>query len=114
MPPRKGANMNPKSINNLKPIAKGEVKNPYGRKGKDGKGGLSLKNEFKRFIENMEEADRDAVWAGLWMRATTGDVSAIKLFVELNDEKIVSDAPPATDNGPKIIIQIPEIEKPNE
>ena len=108
---KKGANLNPASLANLKPIAKGECRNPHGRKGADGKGGITLKGEFRDYIKNATKEQRDAVWVGLWNKAMSGDVAAIKLWVELNGERIVDDVQVDTgSNGPKIIIQMPAME----
>lgn len=112
MAQKKGGNMNPASLANLvPPIAKGEVRNPNGRKGKDGTGGVTLKGEFKRYLQGRSVEERDAVWTGLWTKAMLGDVAAIKLWVELNGEKIIEDVQVDTgDKGPKIIIQMPPME----
>lgn len=103
--------INPASLANLRPIKEGEVKNKFGRKGKSGTGGLSLKGEFRDYIQNATKEQRDAVWVGLWNKAMSGDVAAIKLWVELNGERVVDDVHVDTgSNGPKIIIQMPAME----
>ena len=71
---------------NLKPIAKGEVRNPYGRKGKSGLGGVSLKTSFKAYIASLDKYAQNDVWEGLYRRCCSGDPAAIKLLVSLNDE----------------------------
>lgn len=112
---KKGANLNPASLANLKPIAKGECRNPNGRKGKDGNGGITLKGEFRNYIKNISEDERNAVWTGLYTKAMLGDVAAIKLWVELNGERVVEDVQVDTgSNGPKIIIQMPAMENNDE
>ena len=98
--------VNPASLANLKPNKGGEVANIYGRRGKSGTGGLSLKNEFKKFITNISEDERNAVWTGLYTKAMLGDVAAIKLWVELNGEQ-VNEQVQVQDNGTRIIIQMP-------
>lgn len=110
MSQKKGGNLNPASLANLvKPIEKGEVRNPYGRKGKDGKGGITLKGEFRNYIQNISKEERDAVWLGLYTRAMSGDVAAIKLWVELNGEQ-VNEQLVQSESGAKIVINIPKAE----
>lgn len=91
-------------------IKPGEVKNPYGRKGKDGMGGVSLKKEFKAFLNRMTTEERDAVWMGLMTKAMMGDVPATKLWVELNDEQ-VNEQRVEAEAGAQIVINIPTIEE---
>lgn len=98
--------LNPTGIANLKPVVKGEVRNKYGRKGKDGNGGFSLKESYRKFLSTLDEDAQNAVWTGLYIKATSGDVSAIKLFVEMNGE-IVNEQVQVQDNGTRIIIQMP-------
>lgn len=90
-------------------IQKGEIKNPWGRKGKDGNGGVSLKNEFKAFLNRLSQDDRDAVWAGLFSKAMMGDVPALKMWVELNGEQI-NEQLVQSESGAKIVINIPKAE----
>jgi len=90
-------------------IKPGEVKNPYGRKGKDGTGGVSLKNEFKSYLNRLSQSERDAVWTGLFTKAMLGDVPALKMWVELNGEQINEQKIEAT-AGAQIIINIPQAE----
>ena len=110
MAQKKGGNLNPASLANLKPIAKGECRNPYGRKGKDGTGGITLKGEFRDYIKNATKEQRDAVWVGLWNKAMSGDVAAIKLWVELNGEQVNEQKVEAT-SGAQIVINIPPAEE---
>jgi hypothetical protein len=111
MAQKKGGNLNPASLANLKPIPKGTCLNPNGRKGADGKGGVTLKSEFRNYIKSITTEERNAVWAGLYSKAMMGDVAAIKLWVELNGERVVDDVQVYTgSNGPKIIIQMPPME----
>ena len=46
--------LNPNSIKNPKPIKKGEVRNPYGKSGKDGKALM------KELLDNITESGRSA------------------------------------------------------
>lgn len=78
--------MNKKSLDNLKPIKPGEVHNKYGRCGKDHKGGFSLKTAMKTFLAALDDKQRNNFFNGLYTKATGGDVQAIKLMAELNDE----------------------------
>lgn len=91
-------------------IKKGEIKNPYGRKGKDGTGGVSLKQEFKNFLNRLSPDERDAIWIGLMTKAMTGDVPATKLWVELNGEQVNEQKVEAT-SGAQIVINIPPAEE---
>lgn len=94
-----------KSLANLRPQKAGEPSHgPNGRKGNDGKGGFSLKQHLKKMLAQMEPADRDAFMSGILMKASTGDVAAFKLILEMNDElqQVV-----AEDNGVRISIQMP-------
>lgn len=107
MAQKKGGNISPASLANLvPPVAKGEVRNPHGRKGKDGTGGITLKGEFRDFIKRVSKDERDAVWIGLMTKAMQGDTQAIKLWVELNGE-VVNEQVQVQDNGTRIIIQMP-------
>lgn len=108
MAQKKGGNLNPKSLANLvDPIKPGEVRNPYGRKGKDGKGGITLKGEFRDYIKSISAEERNAVWIGLYTKAMLGDVAAIKLWVELNGEQI-NEQLVQSESGAKIVINIPK------
>lgn len=98
--------LNPAGIANLNPVKKGEVRNPYGRKGANGAGGFSLKESYRRYLSTLDEDAQNAVWTGLYLKACGGDVPAIKLFVELNGE-IVNEQVQVQDNGTRIIIQMP-------
>ena len=78
-----------KELANLKPMKKGDpCRGPNGRKGNDGKGGVSLKTEFKQWLNATPKADRDGIWFGLMQKAKSGDERAIKLWVELNGEVV--------------------------
>lgn len=110
MAQKKGGKLNPASLANLvPPVAKGEVRNKFGRKGKDGTGGITLKGEFKKYIQNISEDERNAVWTGLYTKAMLGDVAAIKLWVELNGEQVNEQKIEAT-SGAQIVINIPQAE----
>ena len=103
--------MHPNSLANLRPQKAGEpTVGPNGRKGNDGKGGFSLKQHLKKMLANMEPADRDAFMSGILMKASTGDVAAFKLILEMNDElaQIATE-----DNGVRISIQVPAKEDQN-
>lgn len=102
-----GSGSNPVSKANLIPAKPGDIKNPNGRKGKDGTKGLSLKNEFKQYINRISADERDAVWTGLYTKAMMGDVAAIKLWVELNGERVVDDIATETDTGIRVNITLP-------
>lgn len=83
--PRKHT-QNQKSLDNLVPLKKGQVLNPWGRKGKSGTGGVSLKNSYQKFLNMLSPEHRQAIWDGLYRRACSGDATAIKLMVTLNGE----------------------------
>lgn len=85
-PDKKGKDVKKSSISNLRPIQKGEVRNPYGKRGKSGFGGFSLKNNLKCFLSMLTPTQRNNFFNGLYTKATEGDVQAIKLMAELNDE----------------------------
>lgn len=90
-------------------IKPGEVKNPYGRKGKNGTGGVSLRTEFKAYLNRLSVDERDAVWAGLYNKAMLGDVPALKMLVELNGEQVNEQKIEAA-SGAQIVINIPQAE----
>lgn len=98
--------LNPAGLANLKPVQKGECRNPWGRKGKQGDGGLSLKESYRKFLNHLSEDEQNAVWMGLYTKAMLGDVQAIKLFVEMNGEQ-VNEQVQVQDNGTRIVIQMP-------
>lgn len=91
-------------------IKPGQVLNAAGRKGKDGTGGVSLKQEFKNFLNRLSPDERDAIWIGLMTKAMTGDVPATKLWVELNGEQVNEQKVEAT-SGAQIVINIPPAEE---
>lgn len=80
--------MHPNSLANLTPVQKGQILNPDGKKGKTGDKGLSLKASYKKYINSLPASDHDKIWAGLFHKCRTGDVAAIRLLVELNDEQV--------------------------
>ena len=99
--------VSPASLANLIPAKDGDIRNKYGRKGKDGLGGFSLKMHLKMMLNKMEPDERDGFIAGLLLKASSGDVAAFKLVLEMNDEltQVV-----AEDNGVRISIQMPPME----
>lgn len=101
--------MNAKSLQNLVPAKKGEVRNKAGRAGKNHDCGVSLKLGFKRFLNKLSPDERDAMWMALYGKAVTGDVKVIELMVKLNDE-IFGDSEVREDTGTRIILQIPELD----
>lgn len=101
--------MHPNSLANLTPVQKGQILNPDGKKGKTGDKGLSLKASYKKYINSLPPSDHDKIWAGLFHKCRTGDVAAIRLLVELNDEQ-VNEKITAEDDGARIIIHIPKQE----
>lgn len=74
------------NVENLTPFEKGKVSNPYGRRGKSGKGGFSLKTSFKNYLRTLDADSQRAIWVGLHTKAASGDPAAIKLMFELNGE----------------------------
>lgn len=76
------------SLANLIPIQPGEVRNKYGRAGKDGTGGFSLKATLKNYLNNLPKAEKDNFFSGLYRKVREGDVAAIKLIAELNGEMV--------------------------
>lgn len=101
---------NPKSMANLKPTKKGDVLNPYGRGGKDGTKGLSLKNLLKARLAKMEKDEIDSFFEGLLLKARDGDHQAMKLLLLMNDEPLESVKVEA-ESGVKISISIPPKEE---
>lgn len=99
-------NGNPKSMANLKPTKKGDVLNPYGRGGKDGTKGLSLKNLLKARLAKMEKDEIDSFFEGLLLKARDGDHQAMKLLLLMNDEPLESVKVEA-DTGVRIQITMP-------
>ena len=97
----------PAQLANLKPAVKGQILNPTGRGGKEGKGGFSLKTLLKNTLAKMEPSEREVFLAGILQKAAMGDVPAFKLVLEMNDEltQVV-----AEDNGVRISIQMPAME----
>ena len=100
-----------KSLANLKPVQKGEIRNPYGKKGEDGNGGFSLKTTFKHFLSNLTPDKIEMIWKALYKKSLEGDSKSIELMVKLNDEvlearanmlaneQIVINIPPKDGNG---------------
>lgn len=100
---------NPKgNVKNLKPIQPGECRNPHGRKGKDGTGGMSLKGELKAHLNRLTQAQRENFFNGLIAKCIEGDVNAIKLATLMNDEPLEAVRVDAeADNGVRISISMP-------
>lgn len=88
--------------------------NPWGRTGKDGTKGFSLKSSYKRWLKTLPPEEQNKVWSGLFLKAKRGDIAAIKLFIELNDEvinsqRLLPDEVGGTTN--QLIINIPAKEQ---
>ena len=81
-------------------------RNPWGRRGKSGKEGLSLKNSYREYMGQLDDDERDAIWRGLVMKGRMGDVPAIKLIIELNGEQ-VNEKVVIPDDGTRILIHMP-------
>ena len=97
-----------KELANLKPVRKGEIRNPNGRRGKDGLGGFSLKEHLKRMLAKMGPDERDAFISGLLIKAAGGDVAAFKLVMEMNGE---GDGITQEDGGLRINVTLPPKEE---
>lgn len=100
--------VSPVSLANLKPAKDGDIRNKYGRKGKDGLGGFSLKMHLKQMLNKMEPDERDGFIAGLLLKASTGDVAAFKLVMEMNGE---GDGITQEDGGLRINVTLPPKEE---
>ena len=92
----------------------GNSLNPWGRTGKDGTKGFSLKSSYKRWLKTLSPEEQNKMWNGLFLKAKRGDISAIKLFIELNDEvintqRILPDELAGTTN--QLIINMPAKEE---
>ena len=99
-------NVQPASLANLKLYQKGGVANPYGRGGKDGTKGLSLKTNLKNRLAKLSDAERESFFDGLLAKGAEGDVNAIKLMLMMNDEPLEQIKVEA-DTGVRISIQMP-------
>lgn len=100
---------------NLKPIKKGQVLNPDGRKGKNGKKGFSILGAFRNQINNeMDPMDFKMILNGLCDKAKAGDTKAIELLIKINNEKIEADNNNAQFNGPTLIIHMPKKDEPSD
>ena len=74
----------------LIPMKKGDpTRNPAGRAGKSGTGGLSLLASYRKFINEAPPGMVQGIWMGLVSRAQAGDTKAVELIVRLNQEAIV-------------------------
>jgi hypothetical protein len=104
--------MSPNSLSNLRPIVSGEVRNSWGRNGKDGNGGMSLKSSYKEYINKLPNTEHDKIWSGLFQKCRSGDVAAIRLLVELNDEQI-NEKMVISGNGLGVVI-LPQKEEPKD
>jgi hypothetical protein len=98
------------SLAALKPIKKGEVRNPYGRRGKSGCEGFTMKGLLKRTLERLTDQARESLLLGLIAKARVGDVQAIRLITELNDELLGTAAvlKDAVDEGVRISVSVPK------
>lgn len=77
-----------KRMANLKPVQKGQVLNPNGRKGKNGDKGFSFVETWRQTLQRMDPVDRDNILLGLLRRVIEGDLNAIRLAVDLNLEQV--------------------------
>ena len=102
--------LNPASLANLNPVKKGECRNPYGRRGKDGKGGFSFKETLKSYLSKLDQETKDNFYIGLFSKAAAGDVPAIKLLAELNDE-LTTNAQIDVGSGAQVVVMVPPIDK---
>lgn len=91
----------------LKPCTKGEVRNPYGRKGKSGTGGLCLKKEYANWMASLSEDQRKLVWNALYIKACNGDIQAIKLLVSMHNENPDYMPEETADAAPTVTIVMP-------
>jgi len=105
--PSDGSKRSHPGSENLKPAKPGDVRNPWGRAGKNGMGGLSLKTNFRNWLNRIPEAQRQAIWDGLYRKACSGDAAAIKLMVSLNDECPDFQPDTTTDTSNQVTIVMP-------
>jgi hypothetical protein len=105
--------LTPAQLANLRPMQKGQpTVGPNGRKGNDGKGGVSLLASYRKFIQDAPPGMTNAIWMGLAAKAQSGDVKAIELFVRLNGESIVSETNTnEIASGTQVIINVPKMEE---
>lgn len=98
---------NSKSLENLKHAKKGEpTRNPWGRKGKNGLGGFSIKSGAKAFLSLLDEEQRTNFFIGLYNKCLDGDVPAIKLMAELNSE-LDSNPKVEVGSGAQVVVMVP-------
>lgn len=98
------------SLAGLKPAKKGDVTNPWGRRGKSGCEGFTVKGLLKRTLERLTDQARESLLLGLIAKARVGDVQAIRLITELNDELLGTAAvlQGAVDEGVRISVVMPK------
>ena len=108
---RPNQRVNERSLANLVHIPKGKCMNPNGRAGKDGKGKtrLTLKGMMTTFLDTLSEDQRNLFFMGLYSKAINGDVQAIKLMAQLNDEFNTTTQVEVGDSA-KVVVMIPKIE----
>lgn len=81
-------------IENLKPVEKGEIRNPYGRAGKSGDGGLNRSTIVKKWLTAIEKiknpitkqsenlTQQDILVLSMISSARKGNVSAYKALID--------------------------------
>lgn len=105
---KRGNKPSAKSLANLRPAQKGEVRNPWGTKGKNGDS-LRLKQSYRDFMTNISDKDKIAVWQGLLDEGKKGNVAAIKMLIELGGEQVndrLTEMAELAANVPSLTIQI--------
>lgn len=105
---RRGNVPSANSLANLRPAKKGDVRNPWGSKGKNGDA-LTLKRSYREYMNALSDADKMGVWHGLLEEGKKGNVAAIKMMIELGGEQVndrLTEMAEIAANMPSLTIQI--------
>lgn len=97
---------------NLKPVQKGEVRNPWGVKGKNGKGGYSFKAILEKVLFLAGENGNSDVIAktvmdALISQAAQGNIKAIEILLDRFDGKVATKVEVSSEDGLACIV-LPE------
>lgn len=83
-----------------------------GRHNKQGTGGLSFKTLLRAYMDSLPPKELLHFYDGLYTKALSGDVAAIKLMAELNDEFKTNNL--QIDSAAKVVVMVPQIATDDE
>ena len=104
--------LSPASLANLQPVQKGEIRNKFGRKGKNGKGGYSFKALIERVLflageDGNSDTVAKSVVDSLIGQALGGNIKAIEILLDRFVGKVATKVEVSSEDGLACIV-LPE------